>query len=135
MIGIVIISHGDMAAGVLSSSKMILPGQSQFVSVCVREDTNPDVFRDDLEKAIQEVSSEEGTLVLTDLLGGTPCNVAITLLPVYDFDLVAGVNFPMVLSALTQRSFIEDRKELIKKIIDDGKKGIVHLNELLTKGE
>lgn len=103
MIGIVLISHGDLARGMAHSATFFM-GDSieQMEYCCLEKDTSPEKFAGELETAIKKADSGDGVVVLADLFGGTPCNQAVLKLS-DKVELIAGMNFPVLLELLTAR--------------------------------
>ncbi len=134
MKGIVIASHGDMAKGILESSKLFFGEQEQLKACCIYGSDSPDDFRETLKTAINEVDTGDGVIVFCDILSGTPSNSAAILMGegMDNFEVVDGVNMPMVLQALAVREFGElDLNDLAEQ----GRQGIVILKEMLEKAE
>jgi mannose/fructose-specific phosphotransferase system component IIA len=133
MIGVIVISHGPGAQGLICSAQMISPGVEQLASLCVNPDTNPDDFENELLQLTDQMNSGEGVLILADLLGGTPCNRAIRLLTNERVEILTGVNLPMLLTALTRRSSCENISDLLKEVCAEAHNGIVNLRELIKE--
>ena len=134
MIGVVLISHGDMAKGIISSAEMIYPDGRQVETISLYPDTNPDIFQQELQGKIKDVDSGDGVIVLADLLGGTPCNRAVYCMG-EKVKLVSGVNLPMYFSVLACREDIQNLDELVVAITEDAKNGIIYVNSLLGQQE
>lgn len=125
MVGIILASHGAFAEGIKESAQMIFGEQDKFEAVVLKPSTGPDEFRANLESAIEKVDSEQ-ILILCDLWGGTPFNQSSA---VYDgheenWAIVAGLNLPMVIEALSERFTSESSHEIAKVIINSAKEGI-----------
>ena len=105
MKGIVISSHGKLAEGILDSAKLFFGEQEQLAALCIQGGDNTDVFYQSLKETINAVDTGDGVLLLCDILAGTPCNCAVSLLEEFQdrLDIACGVNLPMVLQALTDR--------------------------------
>lgn len=134
--GIIIMTHGDMAEGLLASSKMLFGDAKNVTALGLQESESPADYAERLDKALQQYPG--GVLILVDLFGGTPCNTAMIhakkvgrALP-----LVAGVNMPMLISVLNARE-ISPLEEVIVTAEQSGLKGIVNvtpkLEELLAE--
>lgn len=95
MYGIVLVSHGGMAEGMISTAEMLFPELSQVQSVSLWPSDNPDDFQIKLEKAVREVDSGEGVFILADLLGGTPCNRSMYSAG-EKVRLITGLSLPML---------------------------------------
>ncbi|MPN29212.1 PTS system mannose-specific EIIAB component [bioreactor metagenome] len=130
MLGIVLISHGKMAEGMVDSAKLFF-GETieQLAYVTLRMEDNPDDFQNTLTEAIKEVDGGEGVIVLADLLGGTPSNRAAYLAS-ENVQVITGMNLTMFLELLGLRlSGAVD----INSLIETGQNGIVSLNNLLLQ--
>jgi len=132
MVGIVVISHGDMAKGAISSLDLIDPGQKQIAFLSVRPETNPDDFSKDLADVIHRVDMGDGVLILADLLGGTPCSSSIGMIS-SSTNVLTGFNLPMLLSAVTLRSGISDCDELAARVEQEAHSGINNVKRLLKE--
>ena len=130
MIGILVISHGNLSKGLLSSLSMFYAEEKQIEALSVNCDTNIDSFTKEMGEAIARLDKGEGVVVLADMFGGSPCNSTFGYIG-KNVDVIAGVNFPMLLSAVTYRHTTEDRKTLVDKLIESSKAGIIHVNKKL----
>ena len=130
MIGILVISHGNLSKGLLSSLSMFYAEEKQIEALSVNCDTNIDSFTKEMGEAIARLDKGEGVIVLADMFGGSPCNSTFGYIG-KNVDVIAGVNFPMLLSAVTYRHTTEDRKTLVDKLIKSSKAGIIHVNKKL----
>ena len=103
MKGIVLISHGELAKGMAHSATFFMGDSIQQLEYCcLEQDTSPDKYAEELAGAIERVDSGEGVVILADLFGGTPCNRAAMGLNDRT-ELIAGMNFPLLLELLTAR--------------------------------
>lgn len=127
MYGIVLVSHGGMAEGMISTAEMLFPELSQVQSVSLWPSDNPDDFQIKLEKAVREVDSGEGVFILADLLGGTPCNRSMYSAG-EKVRLITGLSLPMLLSLLSSREDGMDMDSLSDDILSDAAAGAVDVN-------
>ena len=97
MIGVVVVTHGQLAIELVNAAEMIVGDLPQFTAVSIgwHEDVND--AREDIEKAIERVRGEEGVLLLTDMFGGTPSNLGMTFLEADRLEVITGVNLPMLI--------------------------------------
>ena len=130
MIGILVISHGNLSKGLLSSLSMFYAEEKQIEALSINCDTNIDCFTKEMGEAIARLDKGEGVIILADMFGGSPCNSTFGYIG-KNVDVIAGVNFPMLLSAVTYRHTTEDRKTLVDKLIESSKAGIIHVNKKL----
>src|SRR5919106_5037322 len=100
----VIVTHGHLAAELLAAAEMIVGPISYITAVSIGWHDDVDVARDEVQRAITRVSQGAGVLLLTDMFGGTPTNIASMFLDDKDIDVVTGVNLPMVIKLASQPS-------------------------------
>jgi PTS system mannose-specific IIA component len=103
MIGIVVASHGHLAAELVSTAKQIIGDFSQVATCAVVPGTSSDELRAALRRAIASVDSGEGTLIFADLIGGSPCMQSLSLCEDVHIEVVTGVNLPMLIKACSLR--------------------------------
>jgi mannose PTS system EIIA component len=96
MIGLVIVTHGRLAEEFISAVQHVVGKQEQILPVCIGPEDRLDSRRKDIADAIARVDSGTGVVVLTDMFGGTPSNLAISLLEDDKVEVVAGLNLPML---------------------------------------
>ncbi len=96
MIGLVLVTHGQLAAEFVHAVEHIVGPQQHIRTVCIGPDDKMDVRRKDIETEIKAADSGTGVIVLTDMFGGTPSNLAISLLRENEVEVVAGLNLPML---------------------------------------
>lgn len=104
MIGIVIVSHGSIGAEMLGAVNQIVGPQEQAVAISVGADDDMDKCRSYILKAITEVNSGDGVVLLTDMFGGTPSNLAISIMPKANAIVLAGVNLPVLVKLASVRA-------------------------------
>lgn len=129
MIGILLMSHGKMADGMLDSSKLFF-GEDipQVKALCLEPSDNPEEFDDRIRAAIEEIDDGQGVIAMCDLLGGTPCNRSAFVLS-DRVQVITGMNFTMLLELLGKRMAAEDLTDIdIEELMNVGKDGIVNLN-------
>jgi PTS system mannose-specific IIA component len=96
MIGLVIVTHGRLADEFIQAVEHIVGKQQQLLSICIGPDDKMETRRADIGKAIAKSDAGHGVIVLTDMFGGTPSNLAISLLEEGKVEVVAGLNLPML---------------------------------------
>ena len=121
MIGIVIVSHSNIAAEFLSVLEHIVGEQENMEAISIFPEDDVEKKRKEIIKAIKKVDKKKGVIVLTDMFGGTPSNLAISVMDEEKVEVVAGVNLPMLIkiSSLREKCNI---KELIKISQESGRK-------------
>jgi mannose PTS system EIIA component len=126
MIGILIVCHGTLASSLAAAVTHVLghrPAQFDTLSVGAKDD--PSQLLPKARELVQSLDTGEGVLVFSDIYGATPCNLASKLLVAGRFELVAGVNLPMLVRALTYRD--RDLDTMLKKAISGGCDGVLHV--------
>lgn len=103
MLGIVIVSHGKLAEALVSVTEHVVGKQSQIAAVGIEPDDKADAARERILKAIRDVNSGAGVVVLTDMFGGTPSNLAISAMEDQGIEVIAGVNLPMMIKLVSVR--------------------------------
>jgi len=126
MIGILIVSHGDFGEALIHSASHVLgkrPEQVRQMGVAVKDD--PDAVLPKARELLRQLDTGEGVLILTDMLGATPSNIATRLLKPGRIEGLAGASLPMLIRALTYRD--EPLAALVEKAVSGGLEGVVHL--------
>lgn len=123
-IGVIIVAHGKFGSSILRTAEMIIGPQSDCVSISVdiAHEVEDTIRR--LNDAAQLLDKGEGVIVLTDMFGGTPTNLALSLLAQHKVEVITGVNLPMLLKVLENRDNSQ-LTELAKMADEAGKAGIV----------
>ena len=104
MIGIVVVTHGQLATELVNAAETIVGDLPQFAAVSIGWHEDVQDARDDIQSAIGRVAGRgSGVLILTDMFGGTPCNLAMTFLAKDQIEVVTGVNLPMLIKAASLR--------------------------------
>jgi len=130
MLGIVLVSHGNMASGMVDSARMLFgeTGLTQVRPVSLFPEDSMETLDEKLTAAVEEVDSGEGVIILVDLLGGSPCNRAAYKVPEV-IQVIAGMNLPLLIELLGLRMGGNDID--INSLISVASDGIVNLNTLL----
>ncbi len=97
MIGMVLVTHGKLAEEFLVAMEHVVGKQKDIATICIGPHDDMEQRRQDIAAAIAEVDGGDGVIVLTDLFGGTPSNLAISLLEANRVEVIAGVNLPMLI--------------------------------------
>ena len=97
MIGLVLVTHGRLAAEFITAVEHVVGPQEAVEGICIDADDDMEARRSDIADAIARVSNGPGVIILTDLFGGTPSNLAISLMKSEDIEVIAGVNLPMLI--------------------------------------
>jgi mannose PTS system EIIA component len=97
MIGLVLVTHGRLATEFVVAMEHVVGPQRAIAPICIGPDDDMESRRSDIANAISEVDSGRGVIVLTDLFGGTPSNLAISLMKPGTVEVIAGINLPMLI--------------------------------------
>ena len=128
MQGILLISHGGMAAGVKDSLGMFFGKDlPQFETLSLTSEMGADQFGEMLRNKVDELMSDDGVIIFADLMGGTPFNQA-ALLVSEKVDLIAGMNLPMIMELLATREYAVNDIDHLAAV---GQQGIVNARTLL----
>ncbi len=103
MIGVVVVTHGHLATELLNAAETIVGDLPRFTAVSIGWHEDVQDARDEIAQAIGRVAGEHGTLLLTDMFGGTPSNLAISVMETGRVEVLAGVNLPMLIKLASVR--------------------------------
>ncbi len=103
MIGVVIVTHGNLACEFRAALEHVVGPQEQVETISIGPDDDLDARRADMLAALAKVDSGDGVVVLTDMFGGSPSNLAISAMEKSDVEVVAGVNLPMLVKLASVR--------------------------------
>ena len=127
----VIITHGHLAGELLAAAEMIVGPVSHIIAVSIGWHDDVDAAHEEIERAIKQVSQGTGVLLLTDMFGGTPTNIASMFLKENEVEVITGVNLPMVIK-LASQSEPQTLAETARRVRDLGREGIYMAGELLA---
>jgi len=130
MIGLVIVTHGNLATEFVSVLEHVVGKQQQIMPICIAPDDNMEQRRDDIVAAIDQVDSGKGVIVVTDMFGGTPSNLAISIMTQRPIEVLAGANVPMLVKLASARDKVAI-KEAVEQGRDAGQKYINVASQLL----
>ena len=97
MIGLVLVTHGRLAAEFITAMEHVVGPQEAIEGICIDADDDMEMRRSHIAEAIQRCDQGKGVIILTDLFGGTPSNLAISLLERGRVEVIAGMNLPMLI--------------------------------------
>ena len=97
MIGLVLVTHGRLAVEFVTAMEHVVGPQAAMESICIGPDDDMEMRRADIAAAVARVDLGRGVIILTDLFGGTPSNLAISLMETGRIEVIAGVNLPMLI--------------------------------------
>ncbi len=103
MIGMVLVTHGRLAEEFIAAMEHVMGKQASVRAVCIGADDDMESRRTDIEMAAKTVDDGDGVVLLTDMFGGTPSNLAISLMGKPNIEVIAGINLPMLIKFATVR--------------------------------
>ncbi len=130
MIGLVIVTHGRLAEELHSAMEHVVGKQTRVATVCVGPDDDLGLRRRDIETSIRAVEDGSGVLLLTDMFGGTPSNLAIAAMGKDGVELLTGVNLPMLVK-LGKIRISHSLKDCVSCALIAGRKYITSATDIL----
>ena len=130
-VGGVVVTHGHLAAEFLAAAEMILGPIHHITTASIDWHDDVDVSRRELERAIDRVTQGRGILLMTDMFGGAPTDIASMFLDDSDIEVISGVNLPMILK-LAEQDTDASLAETARQVREAGKNGIYLAGELLS---
>jgi PTS system mannose-specific IIA component len=124
------VTHGRLADELIAATEHIVGAQRNIRAVCIGPDDDMEQRRDDILKAVTEVDSGAGAIVLTDMFGGTPSNLAISIMDKAKVEVIAGVNLPMLVKLASVRE-TESLGDAVNSAQEAGRKYINVASALL----
>ncbi|HCC24106.1 MAG TPA: PTS fructose transporter subunit IIA [Holosporales bacterium] len=132
MIGIILVSHGNLAKEFAKTLEHIVGPQENFISIALFPDDDIEEKRKEIQNAVQKVEDNHGVVILTDMFGGTPSNLAHSLLEGQNVEIVAGMNLPLLVQ-LTRTRKTKSLHEAVLLAQEAGRKYIHIASHALDK--
>ena len=132
MIKILIITHGELGMEMLSTAEMIIGKQEEVEAMTLTAQDSLATMHSRVGEILKGIKTSDGTLILTDMLGGTPCNACLPFSTDYNIEIVSGLNLYMLMSSLINRSNL-DLTGLAVKAISDGQRNIANAKEIFLR--
>jgi PTS system mannose-specific IIA component len=131
MIGMVLVTHGHLATEFRAALEHVVGPQKQIETITIGPEDDMEQRRKDIIQAVQQVETGSGVVVLTDMFGGTPSNLAISVMDGSQVDVVAGINLPMLIKLASVR---EDAtlEQAVVQAQDAGRKYISVASRILS---
>lgn len=131
MIGVVLVTHGGLAREFVAALEHIVGAQDRIETVSIGPDEDMEQRRQEIIQKVTDVDGGDGVVVLTDMFGGTPSNLAISIMDTHKVEIIAGVNLPMLIKLASVRGTMTlgDAADAAQK---SGKKYITLASRLLT---
>lgn len=133
MIGVLLVTHGRLADELKAATEHVVGPQQDFRTVCIGPSDDMEARREEILDAIKAVDSGEGVVLLTDMFGGTPSNLAISAMGSGKIEVIAGVNLPMLIKLASVRSK-STLGEAVDKAQEAGRKYIRVASKELASG-
>lgn len=132
MVGVILLTHGSLGIELLKTSEMIIGKQDKVDFLSVQSGASLGDLAGDLDKLINKYK-DGGVLILTDMFGGSPSNIAMAYLEKDKVDVITGVNLPMLIKTFSMRKDIKNPPELGRAAIQTGKESIILAGDLMNK--
>ncbi len=134
MIGMVLVTHGRLAEELVAALEHVVGSQSNIISVCIGPDDDMEQRRQEILESAAKADEGDGVVLLTDMFGGTPSNLAISVMDNANVEIIAGVNLPMLIKLASVRK-TETLAEAIESAQEAGRKYINIASKLLSQEE
>jgi mannose PTS system EIIA component len=130
VIGLVIVTHGQLAAAFREALEHIVGPQEALATICIGADDDMEARRRDILASVQAVNQGQGVLLLTDMFGGTPSNLALSALSDSGVEVIAGINLPLLVKLASLRQ-TRPLRQAASEAQDAGRKYISLASALL----
>ena len=131
MIGMVLVTHGHLATEFRAALEHVVGPQTQIATITIGPEDDMETRRQDIIKAVGDVDSGQGVVLLTDMFGGTPSNLAISVMNGGLIEVVAGINLPMLIKLASVRD-VSTLDQAVVQAQDAGRKYINVASRVLT---
>jgi PTS system mannose-specific IIA component len=131
MIGLVIVTHGRLAAEFIAALEHVVGPQRDIAAVCIGPDDDMEQRRQDIVRSVSAVETGGGVVLLTDMFGGTPSNLAISVMDRPNIEVIAGINLPMLIKLASLRQ-TEPLANAVRGAQEAGRKYINVASQLLA---
>ncbi len=131
MVGVLIVTHQDFGEKLLQTAEGVLGSQNNCLAISIDVTTEMKGLVEKIQQGVQEVDSGKGVIILTDMFGGTPSNLSLSLLGTARLEVITGANLPMLLKILSSRDM--ELEELVYEAKTAGRQGILVAGEVLKR--
>ncbi len=132
MIGMVLVTHGRLAEELIAALEHVVGPQENVTAICIGPDDDMEQRRSEILDGTSNADRGEGVVLLTDMFGGTPSNLAISIMDKANVEIIAGVNLPMLIKLASVREK-ENLADAVNSAQDAGRKYINVASKLLTQ--
>lgn len=135
MVGVLVISHGRLAAELLAAARAIEPALvEQARAITLEWNLDPEAAKREIGRALQELDTGSGVILITDMFGGTPTNLSLAFLDPARLEVVTGANLPMLIKlASARRQNSSTLRQLARLVAEKGQKSIYVVSEILER--
>ncbi len=130
MIGVLIVTHRELAEALISVCDLIMGRQEGMLAVSLDPSESPETSMEQIKTGLTQVNNGNGVIILTDMLGGTPSNLSLSFLQEGKVEVVTGVNLPMLMKLAHLRE-TKDLREVASALRHSGQQGITVASEVL----
>ena len=129
MIGILLVTHGNLAIEMIAAMEHVVGHQENVSAVCIQADEDMDACRQKILREVDTLNTGDGVCIATDMFGGTPSNLAISVMDNRPVEVIAGLNLPMLIKLVRERN--KDLKTAASEAAEAARKYINVASELL----
>ncbi|MGE4440358.1 MAG: PTS sugar transporter subunit IIA [Desulfomicrobium sp.] len=131
MVGVIVVTHGQFGKHLLEAAQTILGPQEQCAHIAVEGAVEMSALLTELKQTVKRMETGDGVIILTDMFGGTPSNISLSLLQPGKVDVLTGANLPMLLRILGMRT--QELSQLAQEAKNAAIQGIVVAGEVLSR--
>jgi PTS system mannose-specific IIA component len=131
MIGVVVVTHGQLATELVNAAETIVGDLPQFAAVSIGWHDDVDDAREEIRQAIARLGPADGVLILTDMFGGTPANLGLTFLEADKVEVITGVNLPMLIKLASLQKSASNVLGVAREMREHGRNAIWVASDLL----
>ena len=131
MIGMILVTHGRLAEELIAALEHVVGPQGSIAAICIGPDDDMEQHRQKIMEQTRETDDGDGVVLLTDMFGGTPSNLAISLIDKVNVEVIAGVNLPMLIKLTSVRDSLP-LAEAVASAQESGRKYINIASQLLA---
>lgn len=132
MIGVVVVTHGGLAKEFVDATEHVVGPQEHFAAVCIDADDDMEERRKEIIDIVRDCENGDGVIIFTDMFGGTPSNLAISVMSKAKVEVIAGVNLPMLIKIAEIRQD-QDLAQASASVQEAGRKYISIASTVLQK--
>ncbi|GAK43914.1 PTS system fructose subfamily IIA component [Tepidicaulis marinus] len=131
MIGLVLVTHGQLASQFVAATEHVVGPQQNVTAICIGPDDDMEQRRKDILDAVAAADTGDGVILLTDMFGGTPSNLAISIMDKAHVEVIAGINLPMLIKLASVRDSLS-LAEAVDQAQESGRKYISIASKVLA---